>query len=147
MSRPILDPADYARRICVELGQPREGLTAYRGNSEKMQAPNTRRKRRLFLRMYQYRGESFVIRAYERILGRHPDASELDAAQEAFFRERTSRTLLMLALRFSEEGRLLKSCNLIGLSALRIFWNATHPRNRRIFIPRGSGRAYLKLPQ
>jgi hypothetical protein len=117
MDRIILDPADYARRFCIEVDEA-SGQWTGRGEPQRLRSGKVRAKRRIFLRMYQYRGESFVFRAYERILNRPPDASEFDAAKEAFFREPVSPTSFMLGLRFGEEGRLMRSCNLVGLSAI-----------------------------
>jgi hypothetical protein len=132
MSRSTIDPVEYLRRFCAEIG-----VSATNHNLETVASPANQRagrkaKRRLFLRMYQYGGQPFVIRAYERILGRYPSPSEMNAAQRDFFEGRVSRTSLMLALRFGEEGRRIRSCNVVGLSALRLFWNTTHSRKRRV---------------
>ncbi len=132
MNRTTVDPVEYLKRFCAEIG-----VSATNHNLETVESPANERaerkaKRRLFLRMYQYSGQPFVIRCYERILGRYPSHSEMNAAQTDFFERRVSRTSLMLALRFGEEGQRLQSCNVVGLSALRLFWNATHRRGRRV---------------
>ncbi|HLH97593.1 MAG TPA: DUF1698 domain-containing protein [Xanthobacteraceae bacterium] len=123
----IVDPAEYVQKFCEEIGAPvvRSNMAAETGIKQ-------HGKRRLFLRMYQYKGRPFVVRAYERILGRHPEPEEIQSAQSAFFEGRHSRTSLMLSLRFGEEGRLASSCNLVGLSALRVLWNVMHGRKRQI---------------
>jgi hypothetical protein len=129
MIQKIVDPAEYVRRFCEEIGAP---ITA-RGHATAGTGLNNRPgTRRLFWRMYQYKGKPFVIRAYERILGRPPEPGEIQSAQTAFFEGRHSRTFMMLTLRFGDEGRLATSCNIVGLSALRVFWNVTHRRGRRI---------------
>jgi hypothetical protein len=129
MIQKIVDPAEYVQRFCQEIG----ALTIIRDVAAlEAQIDKKRGKRRLFLRMYQYKGRPFVIRAYERILGRHPEPEEIQSAQSAFFERQHTRTSMMLTLRFGGEGRLATSCNVVGLSALRVFWNITHRRNRRI---------------
>ncbi len=132
MSQSTVDPVEYLTRFCAEIG-----VSATNHNLETVEEPANQRverkaRRRLFLRMYQYSGQPFVIRSYERILGRYPSHSEVIAAQCDFFEGRVSRTSLMLALRFGEEGQRLQSCNVVGLSALRLLWNATHRRGRRV---------------
>ena len=138
MNRSTLDPVEYLERFCAEIGVSATDHRGERAGPAAKHRAARKVKRRLFLRMYQYSGKSFVIRAYERILGRCPKPFEIDTAQHDFFEGRISRTSLMLALRFGLEGRLMRSCNIVGLSALRLFWNATHSRGRRV-APLGFG--------
>jgi hypothetical protein len=123
--RPNIDPVDYVRKFCSEMGIPMTGRQAALASRAKSEVDSKAAKRRLFLRMYQYSGKEFVIRAYDRILGRHATVSELEAAQQAFFEERCNRTKFMLALRYSSEGRSSESCAIIGLPALRLLWKVT----------------------
>jgi len=55
----------------------------------------------------------------------------MQSAQSAFF-ERRCLAHHDATLRFGEEGRLATSCNVVGLSALRVLWNVTHRRGRRV---------------
>jgi hypothetical protein len=128
MIQAIVDPVEYVQRFCEEIGAPTVVRDEVAGETP---FEKRRGKRRLFLRMYRYKGRPFVIRAYEGILGRPPRPDEIQSAQSAFFERKQSRTFMMLALRFGEEGRLASSCNIVGLSALRVFWNITHRRKRR----------------
>jgi hypothetical protein len=131
MKRQMIDPEEYLERFCAELGVP----ATVRGEALRESTMVRKRdKRRSFLRLYQYKGASFIMRVYDRILGRYPDQSELGFAH--LFELGLDRTWLMLALRFGDEGRLMRSCNVIGLSALRLLWNATHPHRRRIALPK-----------
>lgn len=142
MNRLTVDPLEYLRIFCAELGDVATAETEVAAPSEVTVASHSARKmdkRRLFLRLYQYRGRPFVIRAYERILGRPPGPDEIAWAMRSFFEGEINRTSMMLALQFGEEGRLTRTCNVFGLSALRTIWNVTHSRRRRVAPPPRGG--------
>jgi hypothetical protein len=131
-NRETLGPARYVMRFCAEVGAPvSDGVVRER----KAIGRQTRGgpKRMLFPRLYRYRGQAFVVRAYERILDRGPTEREIRWAQEAFFYDGLSRSALMLKLGFSPEGRAMQGYRVRGLGFLRVLWNLTHSREHRIW--------------